>query len=30
MTVKQAIMLNTDLLEGFCDNEKDRTHMVGK
>jgi hypothetical protein len=30
MTVKQAIRLNTDLLEGFCDNEKDRTHMVGK
>jgi len=30
MTVKQAIRLNTDLLEGFCDNEKDQTHMVGK
>lgn len=29
-TVKQALMLNTDLLEAFCDNEKDRTHMVGK
>src|SRR5579859_6365822 len=30
VTVKQALMLNTDLLEAFCDNEKDRTHMVGK
>jgi hypothetical protein len=29
-TVKQAVMLNTDLLEGFCDNEKDRDHLVGK
>ena len=30
MTVKQAVMLNTDLLEGFCENEKDQTHLVGK
>ena len=30
LTVKQAIMLNTDLLEGFCENEKDLTHLVGK
>ena len=30
MTVKQAIMLDTDLLEGFCDDEKDQAHMVGK
>jgi hypothetical protein len=30
MTVKQAIMLNTDLLEGFCENEKDQAHLVGK
>ena len=29
-TVKQAIQLNTDLLEGFCDNEKDLIHLVGK
>jgi hypothetical protein len=29
-TVKQAIQLNTDLLEGFCENEKDLTHLVGK
>ena len=30
VTVKQAIQLNTDLLEGFCDNEKDLIHLVGK
>jgi hypothetical protein len=29
-TVKQAIMLNTDLLEGFCENERDIKHLVGK
>jgi hypothetical protein len=29
-TVKQAIMLNTDLLEGFCENERDQTHIVGR
>jgi len=29
-TVKQAVMLNTDMLEGFCENEKDKTHLVGK
>ena len=29
-TVKQAVMLNTDLIESFCENEKDKTHMVGK
>jgi hypothetical protein len=31
-TVKlnQYIALNTDLLEYFCENEKDASHMVGK
>jgi len=28
--VQYRIMLNTDLLEGFCDNEKDQAHLVGK
>ena len=28
--VRQSVMLDTDLLEGFCENEKDQTHMVGK
>ena len=28
--VRQAVMLDTDLLEGFCENEKDQTHMLGK
>jgi len=31
VTVKQALMLNTDLLEEFClENEKDQAHLVGK
>jgi len=30
ITVHQAIVLDTDLLEGFCDNEKDQAHLVGK
>ena len=31
VTVKNAITLNTDLLEQFClENEKDQPHMVGK
>ena len=28
--LKQYIALNTDLLEYFCENEKDASHMVGK
>ena len=30
VTIHQAISLNTDRLETFCDNEKDQAHMVGK
>ena len=31
VTLHQLIVLNTDLLEYFCqENEKDRTHLVGK
>jgi hypothetical protein len=28
--INQHIQLDTDLLEFFCDNEKDRPHLVGK
>ncbi len=31
VTVKNAITLNTDLLEQFClENEKDQPHLIGK
>jgi len=30
VTIHQAISLNTDLLETFCDNERDQAHLVGK
>ena len=30
VTVRDAIRLNADLLEGFCENEKDQPHLVGK
>ena len=30
VNVNQAVVLDTDLLEGFCENEKDQSHLVGK